>query len=95
MKIYVVGLLFSFFSISSFAGKVSDGINPNGASGSYSPSEISENGGGLFLITYFLCVIVIGIPVLIGELLIGRHSQRAAIGAGILKSSKKCYSSHA
>jgi len=40
-----------------------------------------EWGGGLFLFTYFLCIIVIGIPILIGELSLGRSSQRAAIGA--------------
>ncbi|NGX50781.1 MAG: hypothetical protein K1060chlam2_00632 [Chlamydiae bacterium] len=45
------------------------------------PTTVGQNGGGLFLLTYFLCVIVIGIPVLIGELIIGRVSQRAAVGA--------------
>jgi NSS family neurotransmitter:Na+ symporter len=45
------------------------------------PYTIGQNGGGLFLFTYFLCVIIIGIPVLIGELLLGRRSQRAAVGA--------------
>lgn len=45
------------------------------------PYTVGQNGGGLFLFTYFLCVIVIGIPVLIGELLLGRKSQRAAVGA--------------
>lgn len=45
------------------------------------PYTVGQNGGGLFLFTYFLCVIIIGIPVLIGELLLGRQSQRAAVGA--------------
>ena len=45
------------------------------------PYTVGQNGGGLFLFTYFICVIVIGIPVLIGELLLGRVSQRAAVGA--------------
>lgn len=45
------------------------------------PYTVGQNGGGLFLFTYILCIIVIGIPVLIGELLLGRHSQRAAVGA--------------
>ena len=43
------------------------------------PYTIGKNGGGLFLLTYIVCVLVIGIPVLIGELLLGRRSQRAAI----------------
>jgi len=45
------------------------------------PYTIGKNGGGLFLYTYFICIVVIGIPVLIGELMLGRRSQRAAIGA--------------
>lgn len=45
------------------------------------PYVIGQNGGGLFLLTYFLCLFVVGIPLFIGELLIGRHTQRAAIGA--------------
>ncbi|CCB88287.1 sodium-dependent transporter [Simkania negevensis] len=45
------------------------------------PYTVGNNGGGLFLFTYFICIIAIGIPVLIGELLLGRKSQRAAVGA--------------
>ncbi len=45
------------------------------------PYVVGQNGGGLFLLTYFLCIVVIGIPILIGELMLGRRSQRAAIGA--------------
>ncbi|MDJ0651442.1 MAG: sodium-dependent transporter [Simkaniaceae bacterium] len=45
------------------------------------PYIVGQNGGGLFLFSYILCVIIIGVPVLIGELLLGRHSQRAAVGA--------------
>ncbi|MCB1110073.1 MAG: sodium-dependent transporter [Chlamydiia bacterium] len=45
------------------------------------PYTVGQNGGGLFLFAYFVCIILIGIPVLIGELLLGRSSQRAAVGA--------------
>ena len=45
------------------------------------PYTVGQSGGGLFLFTYILCIVVIGIPVLIGELLLGRRSQRAAVGA--------------
>jgi NSS family neurotransmitter:Na+ symporter len=45
------------------------------------PYTVGQNGGGLFLFTYILCIVVIGVPVLIGELLLGRKSQRAAVGA--------------
>ncbi|MGE3716704.1 MAG: sodium-dependent transporter, partial [Simkaniaceae bacterium] len=53
------------------------------------PYTVGQNGGGLFLLTYFLCVVVIGIPVLIGELLLGRVSQRAAVGAFAVLSPEK------
>jgi len=45
------------------------------------PYTVGNNGGGLFLCAYFLCIIIIGIPVLIGELMLGRLSQRAAVGS--------------
>lgn len=45
------------------------------------PYTVGQNGGGLFIFTYILCIVVIGVPVLIGELLLGRSSQRAAVGA--------------
>ena len=45
------------------------------------PYAIGQNGGGLFLFTYFLCILVMGIPLLIGELMLGRASSRAAVGA--------------
>lgn len=43
------------------------------------PYVIGQNGGGLFLITYFLCVFIVGIPVFIAELILGRRTQAAAI----------------
>lgn len=43
------------------------------------PYVVGQNGGGLFLLSYFICVLVIGIPVLIAELMLGRRSQKAAI----------------
>ncbi len=45
------------------------------------PYTVGQNGGGIFLFLYFICILVIGIPIFIGELLIGRRSQRAAVGA--------------
>lgn len=45
------------------------------------PYVVGQNGGGLFLLAYIICIVIIGVPVLIGELLIGRESQRAAVGA--------------
>lgn len=45
------------------------------------PYVVGQNGGGLFLFTYFVCVLIIGIPLFIGEIILGRRAQRAAVGA--------------
>ncbi|MCH9614963.1 MAG: hypothetical protein SP1CHLAM54_00410 [Chlamydiia bacterium] len=45
------------------------------------PYTVGENGGGLFLLTYLICLLVVGIPLFIGELIMGRSSERAAVGA--------------
>jgi NSS family neurotransmitter:Na+ symporter len=45
------------------------------------PYTIGENGGGLFLFFYLICLIIVGIPVFIAELILGRSTQRAAVGA--------------
>ncbi len=42
------------------------------------PSEAGTNGGGAFVIFYIFCVVLIGLPVLLSETLIGRHGQAAA-----------------
>jgi NSS family neurotransmitter:Na+ symporter len=45
------------------------------------PYVLGENGGGAFLLVYLLFVIVIGVPVMISELLIGRKAQLNVFGA--------------
>lgn len=42
------------------------------------PAEAGENGGGAFVLFYMLCVLLIGLPVLLSEVLIGRHGQANA-----------------
>ena len=42
------------------------------------PAEAGENGGGAFVLFYIFCVLLIGLPVLLSEVLIGRHGQAAA-----------------
>ncbi|MDT0576675.1 sodium-dependent transporter [Croceicoccus sp. F390] len=39
------------------------------------PAEAGANGGGAFVLFYIVCVILIGLPVLLSETLIGRHGQ--------------------
>ena len=38
-------------------------------------AEAGSNGGGVFILVYLLCVIFIGIPVLMSELIIGRAGR--------------------
>lgn len=45
------------------------------------PTLTGENGGGAFLFTYLLCVLVVGIPIMLCEFYIGRRSRKNAIGA--------------
>lgn len=42
------------------------------------PAEAGANGGGAFVVFYILCIVLIGLPVLLSETLIGRHGQAAA-----------------
>ncbi len=45
------------------------------------PYITGENGGGAFVLLYLVCICVIGIPVMMCELSLGRHTQRNPIGA--------------
>ena len=45
------------------------------------PNEVQSNGGSVFLITYLLCVLLVGIPVMLAEFSVGRGSGSDAIGA--------------
>lgn len=45
------------------------------------PYLTGENGGSAFLIVYLACAFAIGLPLLIGELAIGRRGRRSASGS--------------
>lgn len=45
------------------------------------PYTAGENGGGAFLVIYLVCIVLLGVPVMIAELTIGRHSRRDPVGA--------------
>ncbi|MCY3808187.1 MAG: sodium-dependent transporter [Gemmatimonadetes bacterium] len=40
-----------------------------------------ENEGGAFVLVYLVCIAAVGLPIMIAELLIGRRSQKSAVGA--------------
>jgi neurotransmitter:Na+ symporter, NSS family len=44
------------------------------------PYVTGKQGGGLFLLLYVVALIVVGVPVYIAELMLGRSAQRAAVG---------------
>ena len=51
------------------------------------PYVAGENGGGAFVLFYILCVALIGLPVLVAELCIGRRGGMSAVGS-VVKIAK-------
>ncbi len=45
------------------------------------PYVAGESGGGVFVVFYLICVLLIGLPVLVAELFIGRRGRLSAIGS--------------
>ncbi|MBK9260661.1 MAG: sodium-dependent transporter [Polyangiaceae bacterium] len=45
------------------------------------PYITGENGGGAFVIIYLCCIALVGLPILLGEILIGRMAQTSPVGA--------------
>lgn len=43
------------------------------------PYIAGENGGGAFVLVYLVCILMIGIPIMIAEVLLGRRAQRNPI----------------
>jgi len=45
------------------------------------PYICGENGGGAFVLIYLVCIVVVGLPIMIGEIMIGRSTQKSPVGA--------------
>ena len=45
------------------------------------PIETGQNGGAAFIIVYIVCVFLLGIPIMMSEFFIGRHTQTNTAGA--------------
>ena len=45
------------------------------------PYIAGENGGGAFVLVYLLCIALIGVPVMIAEIMLGRRGRRSPINA--------------
>ena len=41
----------------------------------------SQNNGGAFVLLYLMCIAAVGLPIMMAELLIGRKTQKSAVGA--------------
>ena len=45
------------------------------------PHMAGENGGAAFTIVYLLCILLVGLPIVIAEFVIGRKTQLSPVGA--------------
>lgn len=45
------------------------------------PYLVGENGGAAFILLYLICVLIVGLPVVIAEILIGRTAQKNPVGS--------------
>lgn len=52
------------------------------------PYVTAENGGGAFVLVYLGCILVLGLPILISEIMIGRRGRRSPINSLKLLSAE-------
>ncbi|MCK9482994.1 MAG: sodium-dependent transporter, partial [Candidatus Marinimicrobia bacterium] len=45
------------------------------------PYLVGENGGAVFIFLYLICVLIIGLPVVVAEVIIGRNAQKDPVGS--------------
>ena len=45
------------------------------------PYSVGENGGGAFVLIYLTCVVLLGLPVMLVEISLGRATQKNPVGA--------------
>ncbi|MCK5684078.1 sodium-dependent transporter [bacterium] len=45
------------------------------------PYITGENGGGYFVLIYLACILIVGIPIMMAEIMIGRASKKQPVGA--------------
>ena len=45
------------------------------------PYITGENGGGAFVLVYLLCIALVGIPIMIAEVFVGRRARQSPINA--------------
>ncbi len=45
------------------------------------PTQVADNGGAAFIVVYLICCILVGLPVMIAEITIGRKTGKNPVGA--------------
>lgn len=45
------------------------------------PYICGENGGGLFVLIYLFCIVLVGVPIMMAEIMIGRAAQKQPVAA--------------
>ncbi len=45
------------------------------------PYVVGENGGGVFVLIYLVCVAVVGLPIMVSEVMLGRATQSSPVAA--------------
>lgn len=45
------------------------------------PYLAGENGGAAFVLVYLACIVILGLPIMIAEIVIGRHTEKDPVGA--------------
>lgn len=45
------------------------------------PWLVGENGGSAFILVYLICIVIVGMPVMLAEFIIGRHTQTDQVSA--------------
>jgi len=58
------------------------------------PYIAGQNGGGAFVLVYLLCVVLIGMPVMMSEILIGRRGRRNPVATMALLGEEEGSSKH-
>lgn len=53
------------------------------------PYVVGENGGGAFVLVYLACILIVGLPIMMAEFMIGRHTRRDAVGAFLALEGKR------
>ncbi len=45
------------------------------------PTRVGQGGGAAFVLVYVVCVLLICLPIMVGELAIGRRGQQSPVGS--------------